>query len=105
MACMNHFTNKMGYKAIESQTDWCFKASEPPAGHPTGAYFTTLSPQTPNLAVRLRIPREKLEFMFRFFDAGDLRPLPGGRGAYIFYSPSDYVVVEGRQVSKGVTGL
>lgn len=102
---MNHFTNKTGYNAIGSQTSWCFKASEPPTDHPAGAYFTTLSPQAPNLAVRLRIPRDKLEFLFQFYDAGDLRPLPGGRGAYIFYSPLDYVVVEGRQEYKGATGL
>jgi hypothetical protein len=102
---MNHFTNRTGYNAIGSQKDWCFEASDPPADHPTGAYFTTLSPQAPNLAVRLRIPREKLEFVFGFHDAGDLRPLQGGRGTYIFYSPTDYVVVEARQQFKGATGL
>ena len=102
---MNHFTDKSGYNAISSQPDWCFKASKPPADHPVGAYFTTLAPQSPNLAVRLRIPREKLKFVFQFFDAGDLLPLEGGRGAYIFYSPSDYVVVESRQRFKGETGL
>ncbi|WP_437610720.1 hypothetical protein WMF20_03665 [Sorangium sp. So ce834] len=102
---MNHFTSKTGYNAIGSQLDWCFKASEPPADHPKGAYFTTLSPEAPNLAVRLRIPREKLEFVFKFHDAGDLKPLHGGRGTYIFYSPVDYTVTQERQEFKGATGL
>lgn len=102
---MNHFTDKSGYNAIGSQPGWCFRALKPPADHPVGAYFTTLTPQTPNLAVRLRIPREKLNFMFQFSDSGDLLPLEGGRGAYIYYSPSDYVVVESRQQFKGETGL
>lgn len=102
---MNHFTNKTGFNAISSQTDWWFLASQPPADHPKGAYFTTLTPETPNLAVRLRIPREKLEFVFQFGGAGDLRPLDGGRGTYIFYSPMDYRVAEERQEHKGSTGL
>lgn len=102
---MNHFTNRAGFNAISSQTDWCFKASQPPADHPKGAYFTTLTPQTPNLAVRLRIPREKLGFLFEFSDAGDLLPLDGGRGSYIFYSPTDYLVAEERQKYKGSTNL
>ncbi len=102
---MNHFTNRAGFNAIGSQKDWLFRASQPPADHPRGAYFTTLAPQTPNLAVRLRIPREKLEFVFQFLDAGDLLPLEGGRGSYIFYSPTDYLVVEERQQYNGGTGL
>jgi hypothetical protein len=102
---MNHFTNRAGFNAIGSQTDWSFRASQPPADHPKGAYFTTLAPQAPNLAVRLRIPREKLEFVFQFYDAGDLRPLDGGRGSYILYSPTDYLVAEGRQQHKGSTNL
>ncbi|XXY18785.1 hypothetical protein WME88_03925 [Sorangium sp. So ce216] len=87
-----------------SQLDWCFKASDPPADHPKGAYFTTLSPQAPNLAVRLRIPREKLEFMVKFHDAGDLKPLDGGRGTYIFHSPGDYTGVKKSSGTKGATG-
>ena len=102
---MNHFTNRAGFNAIGSKPDWSFLASQPPADHPRGAYFTTLTPQTLNLAVRLRISREKLKFVFQFYDAGDLRPLDGGRGSYIFYSPTDYLVTEGRQQHKGSTDL
>lgn len=102
---MNHFTNKAGHDAIGSQPNWCFEARKPPGDHPVGAYFTTLDSKTPNLAVKLRIPREKLEFVFCFSDAGDLLRLPGGRGAYIFYSPEDYVVSEARQQYKGRTDL
>jgi len=75
---MNHFTDKPGHDAISSQPDWCFKASRPPGGHPQGAYFTTLESTAPNLAMRLRIPREKLAFVFQFADAGDLAPLRAG---------------------------
>ena len=102
---MNHFTDKPGYDAISSQPIWCFKASVPPGGHPEGAYFTTLAPGTPNLAMRLRIPRDKLAFLFQFADAGDLLPLRGGRGAYIFYSPNDYFVEPVRQQDRGRTQL
>jgi hypothetical protein len=102
---MNHFTDKPGYDAISSQPVWCFKASLPPGGHPHGAYFTTLSCAAPNLATRLRIPREKLAFWFQFTDAGDLMPLRGGRGAYIFYSPADYLVSQERRQHQGRTGL
>jgi len=102
---MNHFTNKVGYDAIGSQASWCFKAFKPPAGHPTGAYFTTLAFDTPNVSVRLRIPREKLAFVFQFQDQGDLEPLSGGRGAYVFYSRSDYVVTQDRQEYKGAFAL
>ncbi len=102
---MNHFTDKAGYTAISSQADWCFKASQPPCSNPRGAYFTTLPPETPNLANRLRIPRAKLAFRFQFTDAGDLTPLRGGRGAYIRHSPGDYVVSAVRQEYHGETSL
>ena len=102
---MNHFTDKPGYDTVSSQPVWCFRASQPPGRHPIGAYFTTLGPEAPNLAVRLRIPREKVAFVFQFVDAGDLAPLRGGRGAYIFYSPTDYIVVQERQRHRGGTGL
>ncbi len=61
----------------------------------------TLPPSTRNLAKRLRIPREKTGFAFCFTDVGDLLPLPGGRGEFIFYSEDDYVVDESRQVIHG----
>jgi hypothetical protein len=98
---MNHFTDKAGYDSIRSQRDWCFLAGTPPGDHPRGAYFTTLGPTEKKLAVRLRIPREKLAYYFAFVGAQGLRPLPGGRGAYIYYSPDDYVVEQERQTSHG----
>lgn len=102
---MNHYTNKSGYNAISSQVEWLFKASEPPAKHPKGAYFTNLGIDAPNLAKRLRIPKEKIEYYFSFVDVGDLKPLKGGRGKYIFYSEDDYTVGPERQIGKGETGL
>jgi len=99
---MNHYTNKKGYDSIRATVDWCFKAGQPPASeHPIGAYFTTLSPHTPNLANRLRVPREKISHVFSFIDAYDLIPLRGGRGEYVFYSPVDYVVLKARQILAG----
>jgi hypothetical protein len=71
--------------------------------HPFGAYFTTLPRGTRNLAQRLRIPKSKLQYVFEFTDAGDLTPLPGGRGQFIFYSPNVYEVEPSRQGYEGVT--
>ncbi len=103
---MNHFTNRDGYNSIRSQIDWLFRAGKPPGGHPFGAYFTTLGLTTPNLAVRLRIPREKLAYFFSFVDrTGDLVPLEGGRGQFVFYSRTDYTVENPRQLESGATGL
>lgn len=97
---MNHYTDSAGYSAITSQLDWLFIAHQPPGDHPKGAYFTTLEPGTPNLANKLRIPRTKLAFVLSFRDQADLIPLRGGRGAYIFYSPTDYTVSRERQTRK-----
>lgn len=94
---MNHFTDRDGYNAIRAVSPWHFRASQPPGDHPFGAYFTTLEPGTPNLAKRLLIPKRKIEYLFSFDDLGDLKPLRGGRGEFIFYSPQDYDVDEGRQ--------
>ena len=98
-----HFTTVEAAKAISSQIVWIFEAHQPPdpQAHPAGAYFTTLHEKTPNLAKRLRIPRSKIEYYFRFLDAGDLKPLPGGRGAYILYSEGDYLVPPLRQRGHG----
>jgi hypothetical protein len=100
---VNHYTDKKGYNGIRATPDWVFEASQPPApaGHPFGAYFTTLPPGTKNLAIRLRIPRLKTEFFFSFEDANDLTALDGDRGEYIFYSRIDYVVVKDRQTYQG----
>jgi hypothetical protein len=100
---MFHYTNLAGYNAIRATTDWRFKAHQPPGNHPFGAYFTTLPKNTLNLAVRIRIPKSKLQYVFEFTDAGDLTPLPGGRGRFIFYSSVDYIVVKSRQTFAGAT--
>lgn len=102
---MFHYTDKGGYNAIVSQVTWRFIASQPPGKHPFGAYFTTLAPDTRNLANKLRIPKAKVAFFFAFADIGDLTPLPGNRGEYIFYSPDDYSVGRDRQEDHGETGL
>jgi hypothetical protein len=97
-----HYTNKRGYNAIKATPEWCFKAFQPLAlGHPFGAYFTMLGPETPNLAKRIRVPREKIEFTFSFLDQNDLTPLRGGRGTHICFSPADYTVAQDRQLYHG----
>lgn len=96
---MLHYTNQDGWNSIRSQVDWLFRAHQPPGVHPFGAYFTTLTPETRNLAKRLRIPRSKIEFVFCFRPNKELVPLEGGRGEYIWYSPTDYSV--GKQFQDG----
>src|SRR6266404_4146918 len=98
---MNHFTDKGGYNGIGAQPIWQFIASKPPGNHPFGAYFTTLNSDHPKLAQKLRLPKEKLEYLFQFVDEGDLTPLPGGRGLFIFFSPQDYHVDIPRQLFAG----
>ena len=53
------------------------------------------------MAARLRIPKEKTRLFFEFSDLGDLVPLRGGRGEYIWYSKEDYPVAADRQVDEG----
>jgi len=99
---MNHYTNKVGFDAIRASTTWHFRAVQPPPQHhPVGAYFTTLRPRTRMLARRLRIPKSKVEFLFSFLDRGDLKPLRGSRGDYVYYSPYDYDVHPDRQIYSG----
>ena len=99
---MNHFTDKAGYQAISAAVVWRFIAQQPPGNHPFGAYFTNLPRGTKNLAQRLRIHGEKTEYGFEFTDNGDLAPLRGGRGRFIFYSSVDYDVDKPRQLYCGV---
>jgi hypothetical protein len=101
---MNHFTDRKGYNAIKARSPWLFLARKPPGDRPVGAYFTTLDPGTRNLAQRLRIPECKTEYLFSFVDRGDLLPLRGGRGEFVFYSPRDYEVEEARQRFAGYGG-
>lgn len=102
VAAIHHYTNKTAYNAIRAQVDWCFLAGKPSARqHEIGAYFTDLGPATPNLAYRIRVPREKLEFVFSFINVGDLEPLKGQRGKHIYFSRVDYVVPKERQLYCG----
>jgi hypothetical protein len=98
---MHHYTDRSGYNGIRSTLNWIFKASRPPADHPFGAYFTTCGPGTKNLALRLRISREKTDFVFTFHDIGDLIRLRGQRGDFILYSPNDYLLEESRKIESG----
>jgi len=82
MSSMFHYTDSDGHKAIRSSPEWLFRAAQPPGdpkAHPFGAYFTDLPEDEPMLARKLRIPREKLHYVFAFIDEGDLRRLPGDR--------------------------
>jgi hypothetical protein len=98
-----HYTTRDSWKAISSQTVWVFKGGQPPIpdSHPFGAYFTTLPVGTPRLAKLLRLPARKVECFFSFRDVGDLHPLRGGRGDFIFVSYTDYPVAEERQLAHG----
>ena len=98
---MNHYTNKTGYNSIRAASPWHFRASQPPGDHPFGAYFTTLPPDHPKLARKLRIPKAKCEYLFSFVDLGDLLRLDGDRGDWIFYAPQDYDVEKVRQTYSG----
>ncbi|KAA1259538.1 hypothetical protein LF1_20720 [Rubripirellula obstinata] len=98
---MLHYTDQDGWNAIRSQVDWMFRAQQPPSDHPSGAYFTTLPPDTTNLAKKLRIPRRKIEFVFCFSRTDELSQIAGGRGDFIWYSPNDYEVKKEQQNDHG----
>jgi hypothetical protein len=100
---VDHYTDLERYKAIRASTSWRFSAVQPPAAeHPVAAYFTTLSPDTKNLAMRLRIPKRNLQYVFVFLEAGDLCSLRGDRGEWTCYSLDDYVVDAERLVYCGM---
>jgi hypothetical protein len=99
---MYHYTNKAGYNGIRATIDWRFRAAQPLApAHEFGAYFTTLEPSTRKLARRIRIPRQKTAYVFSFVDVGNLIPLRGDRGEFIFFSRGDYIVKQERQKYQG----
>ena len=100
---MFHYTDSAGHKSISSQVDWMFRASQPPGDRERGAYFTTLRPGTRRFSARTRIPRDKQEYVFAFRGDEGLMPVEGGKGAYLFWTPDDYVVIEARQVYDGPT--
>ena len=103
MVLCYHYTDLDGYNAARSQPVWRFKVATPPGGHPRGAYFTSLGPETKGLANRLGIPKAKTKYVFSFLETSGLRRLHGHRGRFIYYSASDYEVKEERQVFCGKT--
>jgi hypothetical protein len=100
---MYHYTDRAGYNSIRAGVTWRFTAGQPtPRGHPVGAYFTTLGPETSRAKLSMIfVPDRKREFVFVFEDFGDLIPLRGGRGQYVVYSPEDYPVDRMRQLDHG----
>ena len=96
-----HYTDSDGHKSISSQPDWTFMTSQPPGDHERGVYFTTLRPSDHRFSARTRIPKRKQQFVFSFRGSEGLQPKEGGRGAYILWTPDDYVVEEPRQVYHG----
>jgi hypothetical protein len=88
---------------------WLFKASQPKdPDRPKGAYFTDLEPSAENLRVlhkKVRVPREKQEYVFQFKGAEGLMQLNNGTGRdkRIFFSALDYEVVKDRQDFEGGT--
>lgn len=100
-----HYTDKHGFNAIGSQVVWLFRRKQRRPDIPSGAFFTSLSRDAPAFSARTRIPKEKQACAFQFRDAGDLKPLDGGRGAYIFYSREDYAVGPDRQISPAPKGV
>lgn len=54
---------------------------------------------------RIRVPKIKQEYVFWFCDAAGLKQHNGGLGRdkRIYYSPTDYDVVEDRQKGNGPT--
>src|SRR5258708_5185871 len=106
---MFHYTDKDGWNGIRLQKTWRFTAEKPPAKYrPIGAYFTDIEPTETNLKTlykRIRVPKAKQEYVFKFTGVDGLRQIEGGRGRerHIFYSATDYDVVESRQQYEGPT--
>jgi hypothetical protein len=100
---MFHYTDKGGWNAIRSQVAWLFQASQPKdPDRPKGAYFTDIEPSAANLRVlykKIRVPREKQEYIFWFTGDEGLAQLNNGTGRdkRIFFSPIDYQVAKERQ--------
>jgi hypothetical protein len=102
-----HYTSDEGFKSIASSATWRFRAGKSAGTHPFGAYFTDYPERTPNLALKLRVPKYKIAFFFEFDDRGEvkgrvLEPIPGARGRHIFFSRVDYEVGTERQVACGL---
>ena len=104
-AWVMHYTDDGGFKSVGSQTDWNFKASQPPGDNKFGAYFTTLTPDSYRFSARVKIPKDKQRFVFAFSGQPGLQPKEGGKGAYILWTTNDYLVTEesDRQEHKGAS--
>ena len=105
------YTNQLGWNAIRAQSYWRFLASRPnDPDRPRGAYFTDIEPSAVNLRLlhkKIRVPREKREYVFWFTGRESLIQLFGGTGRdrYIYFSPIDYVIRdEARKKHGGLTG-
>jgi hypothetical protein len=93
-----HYTDKEGYNAVRASPVWVFKIHQPPKKeNPVAAYFSKLAPDTLLLAAKLRVGKKKIEFVFEFDDAGDLKPLSPRRELHILLSTQDYRVDVERQ--------
>jgi hypothetical protein len=106
---MFHYTDKEGWNAIRSQRIWLFRVSQPwDPKRPKRVYFTDIEPSPEHLRVlykKVRVPREKQEYVFQFKGADGLTQLNGGigRDKRIYFSPVNYEVVETRQLYAEVT--
>jgi hypothetical protein len=104
-----HYADKNGWNAIRAQSVWRFKASQPrDPERPRGAYFTDIEPTEANfrtLHKRIRVPKVKQEYVFWFLETAGLTQLNGGLGRdkRIFFSATDYDVLEDRQKFCGAT--
>jgi hypothetical protein len=106
---MFHYTDKAGWNAVRSRVVWLFKISQPKdPDRPKGAYFTDIEPSPENLRVlykKIRVPREKQDYVFQFSGADGLTQLSNGTGRdkRIFFSAVDYPVTKDRQEYEGAT--
>ena len=101
-----HYTDDDGFKGISSARVWRFRAEKPPGPHDKGAYFTDYNEHTVDLAIKLRIPKSKIQYFFCFsgrerVEENGLERIEGGRGDHVFFSRSDYEVPPERQIRRG----